>query len=684
MSARESNDNDAPAPWDHHAPDHNSAQKRVRLENDDPQQRPSRKKRALSACEVCRARKTKCSNDRPRCKYCQDNDLECVYLSQKENPERDPNLLILSKLNDIIDRLDRAGVPTPASIGLMASHRSHSRTASNSASPAVLSTSQHEPPSDSYDDEELRIPSARTSADNVLLWPIFEQRYQAHFFVSGLFTRSFHAGNGNQGSQTFLNPGLRLNSTTNVSMGISIEENVVEHVEAFLMLVYPKNPVLDPVKLRRYAQAVEENGIGWNDESCLVLLVCAVGSMAVPFSGLQAHNGLHLSGEISSQEAFSEKLAIARYYYKLAQKRIGLLSGAITKAQCHFLLGIYYSYVFQPVEAWQSFVQASLAHHTYLQGRIISGDLEDADPDSGKERAARRLEQCLYWSAFRSECDMRLQLPVLQTTTDFKYANMFPSPPENHSLEDVTTTERATSSSMESRPQVACDGDQGSVAKRTAFDKQKWEQNWFFYFTEITLRRIGNRILNALYKYDSYPGAGLTITEMFKLVAHFDEQLSEFHRKIPALLYFEKDQRVVPTQELPMITRGRFCEISSSLYRPLLYYAIHHDAADTYQTLIKPFVDKCITFGFWFIDQVAQLHRHHGTWWSVHHGSGVSLALIAASRCGHIEMPLGWETSVETHISILRYWEAECPEFAKARMVIETEFDQARAYNAPT
>lgn len=133
-----------------------------------------------------------------------------------------------------------------------------------------------------------------------------------------------------------------------------------------------------------------------------------------------------------------------------------------------------------------------------------------------------------------------------------------------------------------------------------------------------------------------------------------------------------------------MITRGRFCEISSSLYRPLLYYAIYHDKDDVYQAIIKQFVTKGLTFGFWFIDQLAQLHRHHGTWFSVHHGTGIALATIAAARCEHIEMPPGWEQSVQTQLSVLQYWEGECPAFRKARVVIDTEFHTAMQYMTPT
>lgn len=41
------------------------------------------RKRAVSACLVCRGRKTKCDNQRPQCGFCRQNGAECVYEAEK-------------------------------------------------------------------------------------------------------------------------------------------------------------------------------------------------------------------------------------------------------------------------------------------------------------------------------------------------------------------------------------------------------------------------------------------------------------------------------------------------------------------------------------------------------------------------------------------------------------------------
>ena len=111
--------------------------------------------------------------------------------------------------------------------------------------------------------------------------------------------------------------------------------------------------------------------------------------------------------------------------------------------------------------------------------------------------------------------------------TDFKYPDMFPSPPDDEAVEDENVVDRFTSPRTTSNARRSNVGNPPRPPSQHVLERQQWQQNWFFYFTEITLRRIGNRVLNTLYKLDSYPGAGLTITEIIRLVATFDKQLSE-------------------------------------------------------------------------------------------------------------------------------------------------------------
>jgi len=47
--------------------------------------RPRGRTRGPTACEVCRARKTKCDGQRPTCSYCSKINAECSYLEDETN-----------------------------------------------------------------------------------------------------------------------------------------------------------------------------------------------------------------------------------------------------------------------------------------------------------------------------------------------------------------------------------------------------------------------------------------------------------------------------------------------------------------------------------------------------------------------------------------------------------------------
>ncbi|KAG7152258.1 hypothetical protein HYQ46_011912 [Verticillium longisporum] len=59
--------------------------------------------------------------------------------------------------------------------------------------------------------------------------------------------------------------------------------NCSSHNARFLDLVHTKNPVLEADTLWSYARRVAEDGLKWDSRSCMVLLACALGSVARSF-----------------------------------------------------------------------------------------------------------------------------------------------------------------------------------------------------------------------------------------------------------------------------------------------------------------------------------------------------------------------------------------------------------------
>lgn len=63
---------------------------------------------------------------------------------------------------------------------------------------------------------------------------------------------------------------------------------------------------------------------------------------------------------------------------------------------------------------------------------------------------------------------------------------------------------------------------------RPAWLHQHHEQSWFYYLTEITVRRIGNRILRMMYVGGHAAWTADAIPSLAKTAREFDCQLQEW------------------------------------------------------------------------------------------------------------------------------------------------------------
>lgn len=121
--------------------------------------------------------------------------------------------------------------------------------------------------------------------------------------------------------------------------------------------------------------------------------------IAKPFNSI-ADTVESLSSSASHQDD-TQAYQRAESYYAYARRRFGLLDRSLTACHCYFLSGIYLPYTLRPVQAWQSFFEASLLHTVYLKSRAaVQTAEEDGRPDT---ELRCRLEQRLYWSCVESE-----------------------------------------------------------------------------------------------------------------------------------------------------------------------------------------------------------------------------------------------------------------------------------------
>jgi hypothetical protein len=388
-------------------------------------------------------------------------------------------------------------------------------------------------------------------------------------------------------------------------------------------------------------------------------------------------------------------------------------------------------YTFRPLPSWNHFWQASHFFQLYL--KTVSGPTFDdpTSPDAprlnGKDRTQRRLEQSLYWSYFKSEVEFRVELPTPQSAiAEFEYPTMFPSPPSPPPFNAASepslsfppwqyTSPHAnelrdprTSDSMLSMP------DESWEIRRHNRELCNEEQSWYYYLTEVALRRISNRIKNTFYQQD--PESWMNIEPLIPIALEFEAQIATWSASLPPVMqHYEKplspEVGVIRTptegqssasKELSWATGNRLLEMKSWLYQPFLYYAIHRsshsvgvlppDQESALQTLIASGIECNIKV----LEDRSLHHRHHGIWYDVRALIAATLILIAAAKSGNVKIPGGLfgDEGVEGVVvaslngkplnrftksfEAMRFWEDEAPDIKRSRKLLERLVEETR------
>ena len=341
------------------------------------------RKRAVTACQVCRSRRTKCDQKKPRCSFCEKTGAECVFDPTALSTFDPASLAILERLDTLEQKIDSIQAQEqqqqqPSSY-LAPFPALNAKNDSNTAH-TVVKESQHP---DSLLPENL---------DDVLKWPILQDiNYQATESSHIPSPESDHTSPAQlslDGDE--LNPGI-----TNA------------YLDSFFANVHPKNPVLDEPYIRRLVRKVSLEGPSWDSESCLALLVCANGAITGPF----------LAPSISSEEL---RASPGRRLFTAALKRIGatLDSAGIAQAQCLFFAGVYLMSCLRPFDAWRSFLQALAVCQSF---KFMSKATQTGTP----------AEESIYWSSWKSERELRweLGLPDFGTRVSLEPPQRFPTLP---------------------------------------------------------------------------------------------------------------------------------------------------------------------------------------------------------------------------------------------------------------
>lgn len=265
-------------------------------------------------------------------------------------------------------------------------------------------------------------------------------------------------------------------------------------------------------------------------------------------------------------------------------------------------------YTLRPILSWQYFLHASILYQLYLKtAHGILGrhsDIFDIPSQhlNAMDQKVRRLEQSLYWSCFKSECEFRVELPLPQSEIGtWEYPALFPSPPSpipvDHPSEPAisgplghpsTGSGDMLLSSLTRFDTSSPLSDEEQELRQHAKRLCNEEESWYYYLTEIALRRIGNRIINTFFRRDRI--SWLNIRPLLRIAQEFEAQVSSWSAHLPpAMLHYETTSIIraphlntlnegtgnYVSRELSWATDNRLLEMQTWLYQPFLYYLIH-------------------------------------------------------------------------------------------------------------
>ena len=404
-----------------------------------------------------------------------------------------------------------------------------------------------------------------------------------------------------------------------------------EHlVQSFMDHVFIFNPVLEEAKVQKYVRDARFNGIGWGAQSCLLLLIYAHGALV---ESAQPTASAMDASDARKQPYFRQ----AESYFLAAQRRLGLLlcrSGVI-EAQCFFLAGVYLMTCIRPLEAWKMFVQALACCQSFYSGKSLPS--AESEPD-------RRLKESIYWTCFKSELELRLELNVSESSVwDLTYPSFFPSPPEE----------------LKSQREIV----------------------WYFYLAEIALRRLGNRVLNHI--YTARPSGAIntaaTTSSMVESILGFEQQASDWLRSLPRGLGLDDSAPEVPSSDdsdlhttLKFILSGHLLDCYEMMYWPFAADALNGNIATATPTspdvphnhdINANFIRKALNV---CVERIAKnepgfFYRHHGTWLMLRSCTRSALVLLAANRVEKVRasLPEEWKTSVGKVVEMLTFWRRE-------------------------
>ncbi|RGP73462.1 hypothetical protein FSPOR_2044 [Fusarium sporotrichioides] len=428
------------------------------------------RRRATIACEVCRSRKSRCDGTKPKCKLCTELGAECIY--------REPGIkldagdkLILERLNRIESLLQMSMVNTTANgLGLTENSPGMSNGTGLESDGMILSGTAAT--FSSIPNGGFGTWSAQPVGTNISTMPKVHTNAAMHLLqwplIRDLISRQCDP-------QVLLQLEMAREPLHTLTKTPCVDlSNTQAYIEAYFERVNVWYACVNPYTWRSQYRTALSNGFREGPESCIVLLVLALGQAS-------------LHGSISRILPHEDPPGL-QYFTAAWSLLPGLMTAnSVVAAQCHLLAAAYHFYLVRPMEAWNLLCTTS----TKLQLLLMA--------PSRIPSHQRELVERIYWNALLFESDLLAELDLPHSgVVQFEEHVGLPG---------------------------GFEGDESEQVGR--------DELWYF-LAEIALRRLLNRVSHLIYSKDSIANT----QSLDPVVAELDYQLSQWYESLPLPLQF--------------------------------------------------------------------------------------------------------------------------------------------------
>ncbi|RJE21150.1 hypothetical protein PHISCL_06525 [Aspergillus sclerotialis] len=323
--------------------------------------------------------------------------------------------------------------------------------------------------------------------------------------------------------------------------------NMATYIQAFFECVNVWYACVNPHTWTRYYKTALACGFREGPESCVVLLVLALGSAS--------HNG-SLAFIPQSKEApgFS--------YFAAAWSLLPsiMMRNSVSAAQCIVLASAYLFYLVRPLEAW-----------TLLSNVSMKLQLLLANP-SRIPLQWKQLSVRLYWNALLYESDLLAELDLPHSGI-VQFEELMDLPGNFEELEDEDFD-----------GENECHDHPRHNAERGPMNGGEL---WYF-LAEIALRRLLNRVSHMIYQKDS----SLTLGSLGPIVSELDFQLSQWYDNLPQPIQFPLTDEL-PSNSVQTVLRLRYFACRTIIYRPYILAVFENEQAGADQ-IVKEYCRRCL------------------------------------------------------------------------------------------